>query len=94
MVRLELFEALEFLFQVADFADISRSTGLLNVLFVFLDVLVDAFHDRRPRLPAEVHGAYLTGPVDQTPAPCALVLMNAAEQRQWRASLSFEDVLV
>ncbi len=94
MVRLELLQSLELLLEVAHFAEVSDGTGLLNVLLVFLDVLVDAFHDRRPRLPAEVHGAYLTGPVDQTPAPCALVLMNAAEQRQWRASLSFEDVLV
>jgi len=61
MVRLELLQALELLLKVTHFAEVSVGTGLFNVLFVFLNVLVDAFHDRRPRLPAEVHGATLRG---------------------------------
>ncbi|MFM9072456.1 MAG: hypothetical protein ACKOOC_03495, partial [Cyanobium sp.] len=79
VVRLELLKALELLLQVADFARISCSTGLLNVLLVFLDVLGDALHDRRQQLPAEVHGAHHTGPIDQPTDPCALVLIKQGQ---------------
>ena len=61
MMFLVLLQTLQLFFQVADLAEISGLTGLLDISLIFLDVLVDRFHAVTGWLGPELNTAHLTG---------------------------------